>query len=359
MNWLDQLQQNAKNILSKEIYDFVAGGADDESVLERNITAFNQLNLIPRVLSNVKNICTKITLCETFLSSPIIIAPTAPHKLLYENGELVTVKAAEQTNTLMIVSCMASVELEEIAKETKSTLWFQLHIFKNRQVTENLIKRATIAGYKALVVTVDMPTLGDRRRDVENQFKIPDSCLPVNLLQENLLQRATESSILKLNHTNDLLDPAVTWEDIKWLRKITNLPIILKGVLHSDDGKKSVDLGMNGIIISNHGGRQFGATVATMQVLPQMITALNSQIPVLVDGGIRSGTDVLKALALGANAVLIGRPVLWGLAVGGIHGCSGVINQLNKEFIKAMTLCGFPSIASIHQNGFSSIYRMS
>lgn len=358
MTWAQKLQQQAKTILPKEVYDFIEGGADDERALQENVNSFKNLAIIPRVLFNVSEIDTTTTICDTALSSPVIIAPTAPHKLIHEQGELATLQAAENTHTLLVVSCMASVSLEEIAQNAKNNLWFQLHVFRNRQATENLVRRAMNAGYKALVVTVDMPILGNRERDVRNRFRIPDSCLAANLLSENLIP-STNSSNFKSKHINDLFDPALTWEDIQWLQKICHLPIFLKGILHPEDAKKALECGVSGIIVSNHGGRQFGSVVSTIQILPQIIQAINYKIPVLVDGGIRSGTDVLKALLVGAAGVLVGRPILWGLAIAGAQGAAGAINQLNRELVQAMTLCGFSSIANIYKTKGSSIVSFS
>jgi isopentenyl diphosphate isomerase/L-lactate dehydrogenase-like FMN-dependent dehydrogenase len=359
IDWSTKQKQQAEQLLPREVYDFVAGGADDESVLYRNIQALNRLSLIPRILNNVKEIDIKSIIYNQILNSPVIVAPTAPHKLLHPEGEFATAKAAERTKTLMIISCMASESLEKIAQQTKADLWFQLHIFRDRQVTENLIKRAIKAGYKAFVVTIDMPKMGVRRRDVANQFKIPDTCLAANLLEEGLIHPQNHKPTINLfhPHTNNLFDPTCTWDDIKWLQQLTQLPIFLKGILHSADALNALKLGVNGIIVSNHGGRQLGSVVATIEILPQIVKTIDGMIPILVDGGIRSGFDVFKALALGANAVLVGRPILWGLAIGGMEGVVGVLNQLNRELIHAMELCGFSSLKNVNLDGRHSIHN--
>lgn len=350
MNWIDILQQKMKQRLSQEVFDFIEGGADDELALQRNINAFKRYSLIPRILVDVNEINTKINLLGNELPFPLLIAPTAPQKLANEMGEFATVKAAANTDTVMVVSCMASASLESIAQQSNAKLWFQIHIFKNRKITENLIIRATKAGYKAIVVTVDTPRLGDRRRDVQNRFRIPIPCLPVNLLQEGLMEKPDEHFKLASKHVNSIFDPSVTWKDIEWLKRITNLPIILKGVLHFEDARIAVQNKIDGIIASNHGGRQLGAAVSPLDALPHLVKAVDGKIPVLMDGGIRSGTDIVKALALGAKAVLIGRPVLWALAAGGMHGIAGVIKQLNKELEQAMTMCGFSAIGAINSS---------
>lgn len=348
-HWSFMLQQKAAQNLPNEIYDFIAGGADDEQVLDENLNAYKKIHLVPRTLVDVSNVSTKINLYGTSIDSPILIAPTAPHKLLHAEGELATIRAANDTNTLMVVSFMASTSLETIAQASTGHLWFQLQILKNRNVTENLIKRAVISGYKALVLTVDMPILGDRKRDTHNRFKIPDDCLPINLIQEKLIEPSVAHSMLKSKHMNELLDPSISWKDIAWIQKISPIPILLKGLLHPKDARIALDIGINGIIVSNHGGRQLGATIATLEALPSIINVTQNKIPVLVDGGIRSGTDIFKALTLGASSVLVGRSILWGLSAGGSAGVMGVLKQLNRELIHTMILCGTPLIENIYQ----------
>ncbi len=347
MSWYQKIQQKAAQVLPGPVYDFIEGGADDECAISDNSRAFACIKLVPRVLANVSNVSTETTILGVTLHSPVIIAPTAPHKLVHSSGEKETALASEKTNTLMIVSCMASQTLEDIAENTKANLWFQLHIFRNREVTRNLVKRAERSGYKALVVTVDMPVIGSRNRDLNHRFKIPNHCLAANLIQEKLIEPNDNKTIFNTNHSNDLFDSSVTWEDIQWLAGLTDLPVILKGILHSHDAQTALEIGVKGIIVSNHGGRQLGQSIPPIQALPAILKVVDSAIPVLVDGGLRSGTDVLKAMALGAQAVLTGRPILWGLAVGGVDGITGVLGQFNRELKHAMTLCGLPTIESI------------
>lgn len=343
MQWWNRLQERAEKKLPKAIYDFIAGGADDETTVNGNITAFQQLKMIPRVLMGNEQTNTQVSLLGTSFPSPIIIAPTAPHKLVHEEGEIATVKAAGATDTLMIVSCMGSETLENIALRASSNLWLQLHIFRDRMVTYNIVKRAENAGYQALVVTVDMPIVGNRLRDINNKFKIPNDCFAANLLQENLIE-TDNPSMLIAKHTNNLFDSQVSWDDIRLLISKTTLPVFLKGILHPQDARKAIEIGAQGIIVSNHGGRQLGQVIPTIHALPEVVDAIDSKIPVLMDGGIRSGADILKALLLGANGVLIGRPILWGLATGGVEGVAGVIGQLNRELKQVMMLCGVSSL---------------
>ncbi len=349
MNWAEELQAKAHTHLTRDVIDFIEGGADDESTLEQNKKILNSIKLIPRHLRDVAKVNTELTLCNTVLSSPILIAPTAPQRLVHHEGELAVAQAANTTNTLMVVSCMANVTLETLATELKTPSWFQLHIFKNRQVTENLVRRAVTAGYQAIVITVDMPVLGYRKKDIVNRFKIPSHCLAANLIDEGLISSEENDSVFK-KHTNALLDPSCTWEDIQWLKKISSIPIFLKGILHPDDAQLALDHGVDGLILSNHGGRQLGQVVSPLQVLPEISKVIHNQIPILVDGGLRCGLDIIKALALGAKAVLIGRPVLWGLTVGGSSGVAGVIHQLQRELVHVMKLCGTPSLKEIDSN---------
>lgn len=350
MSWADDLQQRAKQTLPEAIFDFIAGGADDESAILRNQHVLTQIKLIPRVLRDVSKIDTSLTLGKTKLSWPLCIAPTAPHCLVHEDGELAVAAAARKTNTLMIVSCMASHRLETIAESRNGSLWFQLHIFHDREVTKHLVQRAIKAGYEALVVTVDMPVMGNRRRCLKNRFKIPDHCIAANLLDEKLIKLSDNTSPFTSQHSNTLFDATVTWEEIKWLQSFCPLPIFLKGILHSEDAKIALQHNVAGIIVSNHGGRQLGAAPAPLEMLPSIMNIVQDKIPLLVDGGIRSGLDIVKALAYGAKAVLLGRPIFWGLAQGGEIGVSGVLSQLQRELVQAMTLCGFPVLTQINRS---------
>lgn len=349
MSWDKALQQKAHQQLSPEIIDFIEAGADDESTTEQNQKMFSSIKLIPRHLRNVSKINTELTLCNTRLKSPILIAPTAPQRLVHDEGELAVARGANLAGNLMVVSCMSSFSLEKIADELKSPFWFQLHIFKNKDVTASLVKRAVKAGCQALVVTVDMPVVGHRKKDITNHFKIPKHCLAANLIIEGLLKDEENTSVFN-KHTNALFDPMCTWEDIHWLKTLSPLPIFLKGILHPQDAQIAIDHGIDGLILSNHGGRQLGQVVSPLQVLPHIAEKVEGKIPLLMDGGIRSGVDIVKALALGAKAVLIGRPILWGLTVGSSSGVSGVLHQLQRELAHTMKLCGCANLADFNQD---------
>jgi 4-hydroxymandelate oxidase len=272
------------------------------------------------------------------VSMPVLIAPTAFQGLAHPEGEIATVKAAGAARTLMTLSTLSTLSIEEVMAEATGPVWFQIYVFKDRAISASLVKRAEVAGCKAIVFTVDAPLLGRRERDVRNQFKMPDVLSVKNLLPGGFrLARCIAS----------LCDTALTWKDIEWLAGITKLPVLVKGILRSDDALLAVKHGASGVIVSNHGARQLDTTPATISVLPEIIDAVGGKIEVYVDGGIRRGTDVLKALACGARAVFIGRPVLWGLACGGQGGVRYVLEMLRQEFDLAMALSGCPTLSSI------------
>jgi isopentenyl diphosphate isomerase/L-lactate dehydrogenase-like FMN-dependent dehydrogenase len=261
---------------------------------------------------------------------PILIAPTAFHGLAHSEGEYATVRAAGSAGTLMVVSTSSTQSLEDIAKEASGPLWFQLYV-SNRKTTEQLVRRAAAAGYRVLVLTVDSPRWGRKENTIRSGFRIP---LKGNFMDEG---DAVENMSL-------------TWESLAWLRSLTNLPIVLKGILTAEDAVGAVQHGMDGIIVSNHGGRQLDGVSASIEALSEVVEAIDGHCEVFVDGGIRRGTDILKAIALGARAVLVGRPILWGLAVNGTEGAYHVLELLRAELELAMTLAGHPTLESIDRS---------
>ncbi|UJR11252.1 hypothetical protein I4U23_015434 [Adineta vaga] len=361
---IEDYHQRAKEKLSQMAYDYYYTGSDDQLTLTDNQKAFRRIQLRPKVLIDVsKHTTTDSISSETqilnstaTLSFPCIIAPTALHRLAHnEHGELATVRAAVACSTIMCVSTISSIRMELIADEHRrqireyfpqshSQLWYQLYVFKDRQITQKLIERAERSGYKALVLTVDTCVIGNRESSVHNKFSLPDG-----IRAENLIDEQDEST---KKYQELPRDTSLSWKDLDWIRSITSLPIILKGILHPDDACQAVKYGVQAIIVSNHGGRQLDTSVNTMDALSDIINALghHSHLDVYVDGGIRRGTDILKAIALGAKAVLIGRPILWGLAVDGEQGVKNVLNILKKEFRLAMMLCGCETIADIRKN---------
>lgn len=314
--------------------------------LRENRDAYSRLRIMPKILIDVSKITTKTTILGDVVDSPICIAPSAMQQMAHPDGEIATSRAAAKCNTLMTLSSWSTIALEEVASAAPSGLrWFQLYVYKDRVVTLDLVKRAERAGYKALAVTVDTPILGRREADVRNRFALPSHLTMGNFKGKGgshssgtKASGATGSGLA--SYVSQLIDQTLTWSDIAWLRKNTTLKIVVKGVMTVQDALIAMENGVDGIWISNHGARQLDTVPATIEVLPEIARAVNGRCEVYLDGGIMRGTDVLKALALGARAVFIGRPVLWGLAHSGEEGVSNVLKLLNDEFTLAMKLTG-------------------
>ncbi|WP_410622037.1 alpha-hydroxy acid oxidase [Amycolatopsis sp. cmx-8-4] len=332
----------ARQRLEPAHYDYYAGGAQDEITLAENETAFRKLKLLPRVLRGSDKRDLSIELLGSQASIPILIAPTAFHRLAHADGELATARAAALAGTIMIVSMASTTAIEDVAAAAREVapdpaLWFQLYLQPDLEFTEAIVRRAEAAGVKAFVVTVDSPVLGRRERDDRNDFHD----LPSGFAVENLRDIGENRSGGNASHVRDIVMSAgLNWEHIAWLRSKTKLPVLIKGVLHPEDARLAVHHGVAGIVVSNHGGRQLDTVPATIDVLPEIAAAVGGAMPVLLDGGIRRGTDVVKALALGADAVGVGRPVVWGLAAGGREGVSKVLELLRDDFDQALAMCG-------------------
>ena len=342
---LSDFERTAQTVMSPMAWAYVSGAAADELTLRWNHEAYEKIRLMPRALVDVSKLDTRVNLLGRELAFPILLAPTAYQKLSHPDGELATVKGAADAGATMVVSTMATVSLEDIAAAAKTPLWFQLYVQPDREFTRKLVQRAEQAGYQALVVTVDTPALGPRYRELRAKFTLPPGMERANLRGRPTAtggQRATEASIF-----SGTLDPTLTWKDIDWIRSITKLPVILKGIQNPDDAARAVSAGVAAVIVSNHGARNLDTGPATIDSLPGVVAKVGGKLPVLVDGGIRRGTDILKALALGANAVLIGRPYVYGLAVDGARGVTRTITILRRELESAMATCGRTSIASI------------
>lgn len=338
-------ERAAKGVMSSLAWEYVSEGAADEITLRSNHEAYDKIRLMPRALVDVSKLDTRVTLLGRELAHPILLAPTAYQKLSHPEGELATVKGAADANATMVLSTMSTVSLEDVAAVAKTPLWFQLYVQPDREFTRELVQRAEKAGYQALVVTVDTPVLGARYRELRAKFNLPPGMERANLRGRATAtggQRATEASIFSAT-----LDPKLTWKDIEWLRSITKLPVLLKGIVNPEDAELAVQSGAAGILVSNHGARNLDTGPATIEALPGVAQRVRGRIPVLVDGGIRRGTDILKAIALGANAVLIGRPYVYGLAVDSSRGVTRIVNILRREFEMAMAHTGRTSIAAI------------
>jgi L-lactate dehydrogenase (FMN-dependent) and related alpha-hydroxy acid dehydrogenases len=345
-----ELEQLAERNLAKSAFDYYASGAGDEITLAENRSAFGKLRLRPKVLVDVRNRDMSVELFGMKHSMPILVAPTAFQRLAHPDGELATACAAEKLATTMVVSTLATASVAEIRENSKANLWFQLYVLKDREITRELLERAVEAQCTAIVVTVDAPVIGRRERDMRNRFQLPSNLSISNLVGlgknlSSLPDTAAESGLAAYFHS--LYDTSLTWKDIEWLRKTSPLPVIVKGVLRGDDAKLAVDSGVDGIVVSNHGGRQLDTAVATIDALPEVAEAVDGKVPILLDGGIRRGTDIVKAIALGATAVLVGRPILWGLSYQGEAGVTRVLENLKMELDNAMALIGAPNLGSI------------
>ncbi|KAK9231820.1 hypothetical protein WN943_022062 [Citrus x changshan-huyou] len=337
---LNEFQELARLALPKMYYDFYAGGAEDEHTLKENVEAFHRITFRPRILVDVSRIDLSTTILDYKISAPIIIAPTAFHKLANPEGEVATARAAASCNTIMVLSFTSSSTIEEVAASSNA-------VFKKRDITATLVQRAERNGFKALVLTADTPRLGRREADIKNKMITP----PLKNLEGLLSTKVSSDTGSNFEaDANETMDASLSWKDLEWLRSITNLPILIKGILTREDAIKAVEVGVAGIIVSNHGARQLDYSPATISALEEVVHAVKGRVPILMDGGVRRGTDVFKALALGAQAVLIGRPVVYGLAAKGENGVRRVIEMLKDEFELTMALTGCPSVKHITRN---------
>lgn len=345
---LFELEKLAKEELPQSAYDYYAGGAGDEFTLRENRAAFERIQIHPRVLVDVSWRDLSTTLFGQPIALPVLVAPTAFHKLAHPEGELATVRAAGKAGTIMVLSSLSTTLVEDVMKAASGPVWFQLYINKDREFTRDLVARVEAAGCQALMVTVDAPEWGRRERDVRNKFHLPSGLAAVNLLPSNERGEAMGQSGAGMSQAFAwMLDAAVTWKEVEWLRSLTNLPVILKGIGRADDARLAMENGASGIVVSNHGGRQLDTAPATIEVLPRCAEAVGGRMPILLDGGVRRGLDVLKAIALGATAVQVGRPVLWGLAAGGQEGVETALSLLRQELDLAMALAGCPSLKTV------------
>lgn len=327
----------ARNVLPKMIYDFYAGGAEDEWTLRENVAAFQRIRLRPRVLVDVSNVDLSTTILGFKISAPIMIAPTAMHKLAHPEGELATARAAAAAGTIMVLSFSSTSTVEEVAATCDAVRFFQLYVYKNRSISAVLVRRAERAGYKAIVLTADTPKLGRREADIRNKLVVPTLKNLEGLLSINM---DTEKGSGLASYASQTLDSSFSWKDIKWLQSLTSLPILIKGILTAEDAELAIQAGFAGIIVSNHGARQLDFVSSSIVALEEVTKAVRGRVPVLFDGGIRRGTDVFKALAIGAQAVLVGRPIIYGLAVKGESGVKKVLEMLQDELELAMSLSG-------------------
>lgn len=341
-------ERHARERLAEPIWAYVAGAGGDGLTRRWNREAFDRLRLAGRVLADMTGASTRTTLLGAPLECPILLAPVAHQKLAHPDGELATVLGASAGAAWMCVSTLASLPLETIARAAQTTLIFQLYWQRRREDTLKLVRRAEQAGYKALMVTVDAPVNGVRNDEQRAGFQLPAHARPVNL--DGMPGPASRAGPGESPVFKGLLDGAPSWADIEWLRERTALPVLLKGITHPDDAARAVACGMDGIVVSNHGGRTLDTLPASIELLPSVAKRVDGAVPILLDSGIRRGTDVLKALALGASAVMIGQPIMHALAVAGPVGVLHLLTILRAELEAAMALTGRPTIDRIDQS---------
>jgi 4-hydroxymandelate oxidase len=334
----------ARSRLPKEVYDYYAGGAGDEITLEASREAWSQVRLRPRILVDVSTCDMATTILGQPSSMPVMLAPCALNLMAHPDGELGVARAAAEAGIIQVLSTISAFSVEDVAAASTGPKWFQLYCYRDRSITEALVRRVEAAGYAALCLTVDVAVPGVRERDARNRFKIPPGMRIANFA--HVVTDNPDGSALE-KYASRQYDPSLTWDSIEWFRAITKLPIVLKGVLSAEDAALAVEHGVDGIIVSNHGGRQLDGTVTTCEALAEISDAVAGKVELYVDGGIRRGTDVLKALALGARAVLIGRPYLWALAADGEAGVSRMLEMVKEEIRVSMGLAGCCTLADI------------
>jgi 4-hydroxymandelate oxidase len=347
---LAEIELAARERLTPLAYEYYVGGANDEVTIRENRSAFERLALRYHVLVDVTKRSTSTTVLGTRVDFPVLVAPTAFQRLACDDGEIATARAASASGTVMILSTASTCTIEDVGA-VGGAQWFQLYVYSDRGMTKALVERAEAAGMKAIVLTVDAPILGRRERDLRNRFHLPDGIRLANVPSSGSVPLPTghgESGLA--NHFATGIDAGITWKDVEWLRSLTKLPVVIKGIVRGDDAARAVDHGAAGIVVSNHGGRQLDTAIASVRALPEVVDAVAGRAEVLLDGGVRRGTDVIKAIALGARAVLLGRPVVWGLAAGGESGARRVLELMRAEIDLAMALCGCPTVGDISRD---------
>ena len=352
------LERKAFEKIQREAFDYIARGAGGEATMKENLQVFSKWKIRPRVLRNVSKIDLSCTVFNEKLSSPILFAPIGVQRIAHPEGELASARAAKAANIPFVVSSASSFSMEEIANELgDGSRWFQLYCSLEDSVTRSLVQRAEANGYSAIVVTVDTPVLGIRETDASNQYsplEEGDGC--GNYLNDPafcaLLDRSPDEDMpAALQKQIDIIDqPGLDWSELKKVREMTNLPILLKGILHPEDAKLALEHNIDGIIVSNHGGRQLDHCIASLDALPDIKQIVQDRIPILLDSGIRTGVDVFKALALGADAVLLGRPLIYGLAINGEEGVKQVVQKVLHELEISMALAGVRNIEEINSD---------
>jgi isopentenyl diphosphate isomerase/L-lactate dehydrogenase-like FMN-dependent dehydrogenase len=374
---LHAMRELARRALPRPVFDFADGGAEDETTLRRNESAFAAIELVPRPLNGAAERDLSVDLFGRRLAMPVLIGPTGLSGLFWPSGEIAAARAAAAAGTLFCLSHASVCTIEDLAASGAAPRWMQVFLYRDRGFTRQFVERAQAAGYDGLVLTIDNQLLGNRERDIRNGFSIPPrfgaldlaamaTKLPWLWRMRQELPRVTFANYVRPGEPSDIgsiakrmgsiLDPGLSWRDVEWLRGLWKGPLLLKGVLHPEEARQAASRGIDGLIVSNHGGRQLDGAIASLDALPRVLAAVDGAIPVLLDGGVRRGADVVKALALGAAACLIARPQLWGLALAGEAGVAHTLEILRREIDRAMGLMGAARLGDL---GPDQLFRIA
>lgn len=346
---LDDFEPAARTILPQSIYDYIAGGSEDEVTLRGNREAFARYRFRFKILAAADSVDLSNEVLGHRFRMPVHLAPTAIQRMAHQEGEAAAYRGASDAGIAYCLSTMSSISIEDVASAATGTRWFQLYMNPDKSGNADLVERAHDAGYSAIVLTVDLPKTGRRERDIRHAFSLPEGLRYANLEARRGTATADGPDPFAQN-VNAQTNPALGWGDLEWLVAKTSLPVIVKGIVRADDARRAVEVGARGLIVSNHGGRQLDYAIASLDALPEVVQAVGRDVPVLMDGGVRRGTDVLKALCLGAKGVLIGRPFLYALAVGGVDGVSRMLQMLREEIEVSMTLLGVRRLSELGED---------
>ncbi|KAJ2076481.1 Hydroxyacid oxidase 1 [Coemansia sp. RSA 988] len=357
---LDDFERYAQANLDRNALDYYRSGAQDMITVRENQRAFDRIIVRPRILRDVSKVDMSTSVQGASISSPICIAPTAMQRMAHPDGECATARAAERKNTCMVLSSWSTTSIEDVVASTtqdrQSPKWLQLYIYKDRKATQRLIERAQDSGYSAIALTVDTPYLGRRLADIRNRFRLPPHLTMANFNDQKSLVSQSKSTSVSDNasglatYVASQIDPTLSWKHVEWVKSVARIPVLVKGVLTAEDAELAVEAGVDGIIVSNHGGRQVDTAPATIDALEEVCRAVNGRVEVYLDGGVRRGTDVFKALALGAKAVFLGRPVLWALNYNGEEGVVEMLEMINEELRLTMALTGCVNVSEIKRD---------
>ena len=336
-------EARAKQVLSHDKWDFIDAGAMDEFTTRRNRSAFDQLTLRPRFMRSVEERKIATTMLGQDISMPVFVCPAGSHMLAHPDGEVATAKAAGRSNTLMMLSTSSNCSMEEVAEAATGPLWFQLY-HRGNALTAMLVHRAEEAGFKAIVLTIDTPVPSPKERDLRNKF---ERTLELGNFRDLGLSRSEISGTDETPGWDVSRADPITWKDLEWLKGLTSLPLVLKGVRIAEDAKIAAECGVEGILVSTHGGRQLDQTMGSIEMVPEIVRAVNGNCEVYLDSGVRRGSDVIKALALGVKAVGIGRPLYWGLATEGSEGVHHVLELLREEVDRCLAFCGQSDVTNL------------